>query len=204
MEGQMRRDTIIKMLGEKGKPLSGTELAKELGVSRQVIVQDIALLRAVNKNILSTNKGYVLYDPSEEIQKARRTIAVSHSDEQTQDELYTIVDFGGKVLDVVIEHDIYGQITVDLILKSRQDVDEFIAKVAKSKAKPLKTLTGNKHFHTVEADSEQLLDIIEEKLREKATQDNSLTFFLDMVNYSLTDKTTDKTAKVKEEEKWKR
>ena len=87
MEGQMRRDTIIKMLGEKGKPLSGTELAKELGVSRQVIVQDIALLRAVNKNILSTNKGYVLYDPSEEIQKARRTIAVSHSDEQTQDEL---------------------------------------------------------------------------------------------------------------------
>ena len=66
MEGQMRRDTIIKMLGEKGKPLSGTELAKELGVSRQVIVQDIALLRAVNKNILSTNKGYVLYDPSEE------------------------------------------------------------------------------------------------------------------------------------------
>ena len=102
MEGQMRRDTIIKMLGEKGKPLSGTELAKELGVSRQVIVQDIALLRAVNKNILSTNKGYVLYDPSEETQKARRTIAVSHSDEQTQDELYTIVDFGGKVLDVVI------------------------------------------------------------------------------------------------------
>ena len=203
MEGQMRRDTIIKMLGEKGKPLSGTELAKELGVSRQVIVQDIALLRAVNKNILSTNKGYVLYDPSEETQKARRTIAVSHSDEQTQDELYTIVDFGGKVLDVVIEHDIYGQITVDLILKSRQDVDEFIAKVAKSKAKPLKTLTGNKHFHTVEADSEQLLDIIEEKLREKATQDNSLTFFLDMVNYSLTDKTTDKTAKVKEEENGK-
>lgn len=98
--------------------MSGTELAKELGVSRQVIVQDIALLRAVNKNILSTNKGYVLYDPSEETQKARRTIAVSHSDEQTQDELYTIVDFGGKVLDVVIEHDIYGQITVDLILKA--------------------------------------------------------------------------------------
>lgn len=162
MEGQMRRDTIIKMLGEKGKPLSGTELAKELGVSRQVIVQDIALLRAVNKNILSTNKGYVLYDPSEEIQKARRTIAVSHSDEQTQDELYTIVDFGGKVLDVVIEHDIYGQITVDLILKSRQDVDEFIAKVAKSKAKPLKTLTGNKHFHTVEA-----LDGVDFKVAER-------------------------------------
>ena len=73
----------------------------------------------------------------------------------------------GKVLDVVIEHDIYGQITVDLILKSRQDVDEFIAKVAKSKAKQLKTLTGNKHFHTVEAESEQLLDIIEEKITGK-------------------------------------
>lgn len=166
-EGEARREHLLELLKNSTSPISGSALARALGVSRQVIVQDIALLRAVNKNILSTNKGYVLYDPSEETQKARRTIAVSHSDEQTQDELYTIVDFGGKVLDVVIEHDIYGQITVDLILKSRQDVDEFIAKVAKSKAKPLKTLTGNKHFHTVEADSEQLLDIIEEKLREK-------------------------------------
>ena len=167
MSGKERREEILQRITNSKTPVSGAALAKSCEVSRQVIVQDIALLRAVNKNILSTNKGYVLYDPSEETQKARRTIAVSHSDEQTKDELYTIVDFGGKVLDVVIEHDIYGQITVDLILKSRQDVDEFIAKVAKSKAKPLKTLTGNKHFHTVESDSEQLLDIIEEKLREK-------------------------------------
>ena len=167
MEGDMRREKIVAMLLNSKQPISGAELAKASGVSRQVIVQDIALLRAVNKNILSTNKGYIIYDPMAEVQNVRRTIAVCHTDEQTKDELYTIVDYGGKVLDVVVEHDIYGQITVDLILKNRQDVDEFIGKVHNSQAKPLKTLTDNHHFHTVEADSELILDAIELKLKIK-------------------------------------
>ena len=167
MEGDVRREKIVAMLQEAKCPISGSELAKASGVSRQVIVQDIALLRAVDKNILSTNKGYIIYDPMKEEASVRRTIAVNHTDAQTKDELYTIVDYGGKVLDVVVEHDIYGQITVDLILKNRQDVDEFIDKVDNSQAKPLKTLTDNRHFHTVEADSELILDAIEQKLKVK-------------------------------------
>ena len=167
MEGQERRQCIIDMLGSSGQPLSGSGLAKQLGVSRQVIVQDIALLRAENKNILSTNKGYILYDPVGGQGRMRRTLAVCHTDEETRDELYTIVDHGGKVLDVVVEHEIYGQITVDLILKTRQDVEEFLDKVAHSGAKQLKSLTEDRHFHTVEADTEEELDVIETLLRDK-------------------------------------
>lgn len=167
MEGEQRRKQIVTLLTESKCPLSGSELAKLLGVSRQVIVQDIALLRAVDRNIISTNKGYLLYDPKEECMKARRTIAVRHTDEQMQEELYTIVDYGGKVLDVVIEHDVYGQLTGDLILKNRQDVDEFVTKIENSNSLSLMTLTGGDHFHTIEAESEQELDRICQKLKEK-------------------------------------
>lgn len=167
MEGDSRRERIIEILSNSEQPLSGTCLAKQMQVSRQVIVQDIALLRAINKNILSTNKGYLLYHPEISESKVKRTVAVSHADEEMQDELYCIVDCGGKVLDVVVEHEVYGQITVDLLLKNRQDVDEFIDKISNSKAQPLKTLTGGNHFHTIEADEEETLDKIVKRLSEK-------------------------------------
>lgn len=166
MEGEERRGKLIGILEKSKEPVSGSDLAKKLKVSRQVIVQDIALLRATNKNILSTNKGYVLYQDG--TGKHRRTFHVSHDDSRMEDELNTIVDNNGRILDVVVDHEIYGQITVDLIINSRRDVREFIEKITKSdRAKPLKELTGNDHYHTVEADSEKDLDIIEEELTKK-------------------------------------
>lgn len=167
MEGETRRLNIIQLLSKSDKPVSGTELAKTFGVSRQVIVQDIALLRAIDKNILSTNKGYVLYDPQAGLTKAKRSFAVYHTDAQIADELYTMVDYGGTVLDVVVEHEVYGQLTADLLLKKRVDVDEFVRKLQTNQAKPLKELTGGHHIHTVEADSEDILDGIESALRKK-------------------------------------
>lgn len=167
MEGKHRREKLVALLQDADVPVSGTDLAKILGVSRQVIVQDIALLRAVDKNILSTNKGYVLHVPELANDRVKRSFAVSHTKEQIQDELYTIVDYGGKVLDVVVEHDIYGQITVDLILCNRLDVDEFVERIGNSKSRPLKVLTDGEHWHTVEASSEKILDKIEERMREK-------------------------------------
>ena len=167
MEGEMRREQLVQLLKQASAPVSGTDLAKRLGVSRQVIVQDIALLRAVNKNILSTNKGYILYAPEISIGRVKRNYAVSHTKEEIRDELYTIVDCGGKVLDVVVEHDIYGQITADLILCNRLDVDEFVERIENSKSRPLKVLTDGEHWHTVEADSERMLDKIEEELKKK-------------------------------------
>lgn len=167
MEGQERRTRLVELLDSRTAPVSGTELAKRFGVSRQVIVQDIALLRATNKNILSTNKGYVLYKPDKEELKAKRSFRVYHNAEQMKDELTTIVDYGGKVLDVVVEHDIYGQITVDLILKNRADVEEFMERIKNSKSQPLSIVTGGLHWHTVEAESEEILDKIQQKLSEK-------------------------------------
>mgnify|MGYP001020358930 FL=1 len=167
MHGSERREQIIRQIQESKAPVSGTKLASLYSVSRQVIVQDIALLRATNKNILSTNKGYFLYNPGKGPQKPKRSFCVQHTTEQMQDELYTIVDYGGKVLDAVVEHDIYGQITVDLMLCNRMDVDEFMERIRKSKSQPLNVLTGGKHWHTVEADTEPMLQVIGEKLREK-------------------------------------
>ncbi len=164
MDAETRRKQIIELLKENDRPLSGTELAKRLSVSRQVIVQDIALLRAVNKNILSTNKGYILYGSHAEARRYRRTVHVKHTNEQIRDELYTIVDYGGKVLDVVVEHEIYGQITVDLILNNRQDVDEFVKRLSENRTRPLNELTYGVHYHTIEAEKEEYLDRIEDQL----------------------------------------
>ena len=165
MTGEERRKKILEILRESSEPVSGAELAGRLGVSRQVIVQDIALLRAVNRNIISTTKGYVLY--YQEKQKVNRCFLVRHSDEQIEDELCTIVDNGGKVLDVIVMHEIYGEISSGLIIKNRRDVYDFVAKLQANKTVPLKGLTRGVHLHTVEADSEAILDSIERKLREK-------------------------------------
>lgn len=165
MEGNERRQNIIGILKGSGEPMSGTALAARLGVSRQVIVQDIALLRAVDKNIISTNKGYMYFAP--DMGKFKRTFSVCHSDAQMRDELTCIVDNGGKVLDVVVEHGVYGTITTDLQISTRRDVNEFMDRIGTETSKPLNILTDGRHYHTVEADSEHTLDIIEKELKQK-------------------------------------
>ena len=167
MEGEKRREQLLLLLRQANMPISGTDLAKQLGVSRQVIVQDIALLRAINKNILSTNKGYVFYATEQDNNRVKHSFAVSHTKDDIRDELYTIVDYGGKVLDVVIEHDVYGQLTVDLLLCNRLDVDEFVERINNSKSRPLNVLTDGEHWHTVEADTQKIIDKIEEMLQKK-------------------------------------
>ena len=168
MDGDKRREEIIRILEEKQDkktPIAGTELAKQLGVSRQVIVQDIALLRAVNKNILSTNKGYLLFAEKEADKACKRFYKVKHSADGMQQELYAIVDCGGRVLDVEVDHPIYGQIMADLIIHNRQDVDNFVREVKVFGTKPLSSLTEDIHYHTVEADSEEILDNIDATLQ---------------------------------------
>jgi len=165
MEGNKRREQLLKILSEANEPVSGGELSRLLGVSRQVIVQDIALLRASNINIISTTKGYMIY-PSEQ-NKVKRIFEVKHTDEQIEDELCTIVDNGGRILDVLVKHEIYGQIATPLIIRNRQDVYDFVSKVKEKKIVPLKNLTNGVHQHTVEADSEEILDRIKKALAQK-------------------------------------
>ncbi|MFV0363362.1 MAG: transcription repressor NadR [Suipraeoptans sp.] len=167
MNGEERRKSIIEILETTETPVPGSTLARQFNVSRQVIVQDVALLRATNKNVMSTNRGYYIYHQEDEKNKVKRVISVRHSDEDMKDELYSIVDAGVRVLDVIIEHEVYGLISVDLYLKSRRDVNEFLENIKKVKSKPLKELTHGIHYHTVEANAIADLDALEIELKEK-------------------------------------
>ena len=105
MNGEQRRKILLNILAGSKKPVSGTMLAKQLQVSRQVIVQDIALLRANGTDILSTRRGYLIFPAQQE---ASRVFKVLHSDDQTEEELTLVVDLGGKIKDVFIYHKVYG------------------------------------------------------------------------------------------------
>ena len=165
MEGKERREQIISILKHEKEPVSGGRLARHFGVSRQVIVQDIALLRASDKRIMSTARGYLLLEENKKA--AVRCFCVEHTTEQIGDELYSIVDFGGRVLDVMVTHPIYGTIRADLIIRNRKDAADFVSRVRQKETVPLKELTGGIHYHTVEADTEDQLDQIEAVLKEK-------------------------------------
>jgi len=162
MDGKARRQEIIRLLQHTDQPFSGSALAKQLGVSRQVIVQDVALLRT-EYSILATAQGYLLYvAPGRGHQRA---FLVKHSHEDIYHELTSIVALGGRVLDVIVEHDVYGQLQADLNLTTIHDVELFCERLAHSSSGPLFPISAGIHLHTVEAESEAILDQIEESLR---------------------------------------
>ena len=161
MTGSDRRQEILKNIKESDRPVSGSKLAKDYDVSRQVIVQDIALLRASGYDIISTNRGYVLEGQT----CAERVFKVRHTDEQLETELFTIVDLGGQVKNVMVNHKVYGHIEAELGITSRRKVKEFLADIESGKSTPLKNITSDYHYHTVTADSEETLGMIEEELR---------------------------------------
>ena len=163
MDGKQRREMIINLMNASQEPLSGTALAKKFGVSRQVIVQDIALLRAANYQILSTNRGYVCVVSS----GVTREFYVNHTRDLIQDEMNVIVDYGGTIVDVFVEHDPYGELRAPLTVSNRSQVQEFVDEINKGIYSPLMTITSGYHYHTVRAQSEQILDVIEGKLKEK-------------------------------------
>lgn len=167
MTGEERRNQILQILKNQSTPLSGTALAGAFHVSRQVIVQDIALMRAENHDILSTNRGYLYRRRGSSDSLPKRVFFVRHSTRQVLDEFMAVLELGGMILDVVVEHELYGQIRVDLLIESEQDAREFYEKLMLSKDNPLKALTDDCHYHTVAAPSERLLDLIEQELRHK-------------------------------------
>ena len=161
MTGSDRRQEILKNIKESDRPVSGSKLAKDYDVSRQVIVQDIALLRASGYDIISTNRGYVLEGQT----CAERVFKLRHTDEQLETELCTIIDLGGQVKNVMVNHKVYGHIEAELGITSRRKVKEFLADIKSGKSTPLKNITSDYHYHTVTADSEETLDLIEDELR---------------------------------------
>ena len=156
-----RRNAILKKLEDTTAPLPAARLGEDLGVSRQIIVGDVALLRASGHSIHATNRGYLLARPTT---RPRRSLTVQHTRGQIHTELSAILDAGGAVIDVSIEHRLYGQITADLLIRNRRDLKAFLARLADSSS--LAELTNGWHTHTVEADSEEVLDAVGRRLDE--------------------------------------
>lgn len=161
-----RRENILDILKNSKQAISGTSLANKLNVSRQIIVGDIAVLKASGEDIISTSKGYILNDKKEN-DYILKTIACKHSKDCIEDELNVIVDEGATVVNVMVEHCLYGQITGDLYLSSRRDVKEFMEKLKSDIANPLADLTDGIHLHTIkcrdEASFNEIIKILESK-----------------------------------------
>jgi uncharacterized protein len=152
LSGQARRARVLAWMKNHQSPIRGTELAKHFRVSRQCMVQDIAILRARGEDIMATPRGYRL--PMSKTKAGafeREVLACRHAPEQTEEELQILVDNGVKVLDVIVEHAIYGELRGSLMLESRADVQDFLEQVRGSNASLLSELTKGVHLHTVEA-----------------------------------------------------
>lgn len=163
MTGTERRNKIVELIKSSEAPVAGSTLAALCDVSRQVIVQDIALIRASGYDILSTNRGYLLNAPH----TVSRIFKVRHTDERMEEELCEIVDLGGCVVNVMVNHRVYGKMEAALGINSRRKIRAFMEDIRQGKSSPLKNITSDYHYHKVEADSEETLDLIEDMLLEK-------------------------------------
>lgn len=158
-----RRKAIVNLLLSAKEPISGSELAQKFDISRQIIVQDITVLKGTGYEILSTSQGYVMHRSP----LAQRVFKVRHTTEQTEDELSCIVDLGGTVVDVFVWHKVYGRINVPLNIFSKMHIKQFLEGVRTGQSTELMHITGGYHYHTIRADSEAALDRIEAALTER-------------------------------------
>ena len=163
MKAVERRKAIVNLLLSSTDAISGGKLSKEFGVSRQIIVQDITVLKGSGYDILSTHNGYIIQkSPLKE-----RVFKVHHTTEQTEDELNTIVSLGGTVVDVFVWHKVYGKMVAPLNIFSPMHVKQFIEGVRSGKSTELMNITGGYHYHAVRAESDEILDKIGQTLDEK-------------------------------------
>ena len=163
MRAEERRQAILNTLNNAGHPVSATALARQFSVSRQIVVGDVALLRAAGANISATPRGYVVL---REAGGLVRQVACQHDAAGMEAELNAMVDQGCTVLDVIVDHPIYGQLTGPLQLSSRYDVAQFIVRCAQADAQPLSNLTEGIHLHTLSCPNEDAFRRVQSALRE--------------------------------------
>ena len=161
---RIRRDRVVEIVTAASDPVTGTELANLLGVSRQVVVQDVAILRAEGSSILSTPRGYFVPRFDSRSSASREIIAVRHDRDQIEIELTTLIDLGIRVIDVAVEHPVYGELRGLLMISSRSDIRAFLERLEGSE--PLLALTRGVHLHTIEAGTAQTLQTGRSALRE--------------------------------------
>ena len=169
-KAQTRREALLLLLKNGDEPLTGGILAQQLGVSRQIIVQDIALLRETGASIVGTSQGYVLESDSRKVTRSvevkaearndrceasndsglcERTFKVHHDPAQTRDELETIISAGGRVVNVSISHRAYGFLSAPLAIETEEDISRFINDIESGKSAPLSTATSGYHYNLI-------------------------------------------------------
>lgn len=162
-----RRRMLIDKLNTSSEPITGSDLAVILGVSRQVIVQDIAIIRATGVPVIATSNGYMMQIQGNRDRLIKTFVSKHIGFDRMEDELCIIVDYGGKIIDVIVEHPVYGEIVGSLHIATKEDIAKFVAKVKEANAKPLSSLTEGDHIHTIEVPSEKVYNLIVAELREK-------------------------------------
>lgn len=160
MKADERRRSIADYLLIKETAVPGAALAREFGVSRQIIVQDISELKAAGYDIIPTHYGYVL----RRAPHAERVIKAYHTTSETRDELSLIVSLGGSIINVFVWHKVYGKLEAKLGISTEEDVGRFIEGVRSGTSVELMHITGGHHYHTVRAQNEEALDRIEAEL----------------------------------------
>ena len=163
MKVEIRRKAIVNLLLAKNGPISGGDLSKHFKVSRQIIVQDIAMLREKGYEIVPTHSGYVIRSTP----LVERVFKVQHNSIQTEDELSLIVSFNATVADVFIQHDVYGKVAAPLCLANQNDVKRFMESLKSGDSAELMHITGGTHYHTVRAETEEILDKVGAALKER-------------------------------------
>lgn len=163
MKASQRRQEIINLLLSAKEPISGASLAERFSISRQIIVSDISVIKASGFEILSTHYGYVM----QKSPLCERVFKVKHTTDETEDELMTIVSLGGTVVDAFVWHKVYGRVQAQLNIFSPLHVKQFIEGVRSGKSSELMNITGGYHYHTVRAESEDVLESIFEALNNK-------------------------------------
>lgn len=159
-----RRESIINLLRDNNKAIKGIDLANSFGVTRQIIVKDIAILRAKGSNIIATPNGYIC---NIDINRVKAIIAVHHSIEDMVEELKVVVKYGGIIENVIVEHPLYGEIIGNIMIKNLNDLNKFVEAFKDIDAKPLSELTNGVHLHTISAHTEEDIESIKKELDEK-------------------------------------
>lgn len=159
-----RRDEIVRLLINNNKAIKGIDLANKFGVTRQIIVKDIAILRAKGSNIIATPDGYI-YNINKN--KVKSIIAVKHSEDKMIEELEIVIKYGGIIENVIVEHPLYGEIVGNIMIKNLNDLNKFKESFKNIDAKPLSKITNGIHLHTISADTEDDINSIKRELEEK-------------------------------------
>ena len=166
MDSESRRSELINLLRNSPEPVKGSDLAKHFNLSRQTIVQDIAILRASGEKIISSLQGYML-PPEPQNAWIESIIICNHTRDEIEEELATIVDLGGQIIDVTIENPVVGELRSSLMISNLRDLELYIRVLKETKANPLLTLTGGLHLHTIKAPNEAVLADIKNSLQTK-------------------------------------